>query len=253
MARRFSDQYKQLVSDVTATVSAQPLNYLQNFGGATDPFLYERLPGKVRLKPGVTYCLRRFYPLVQQLSRTHWIGHLKSNHRNDAILGGPGDLDDFLFSASRQSLTLIGERLRKLDGQNCFYCGLPLTQDSDVDHYVPFATYPRDLAENFVLAHPKCNRSKSDSLAAKPYLERWLERLSTRGSVLAEIGSEAGIVSSSRTAGNVANWAYRNACQASGRAWLAPGEYETVRDDYLALFSGIERSAVAMSIGLPAS
>jgi hypothetical protein len=42
---------------------------------------------------------------------------------------------------------------------------------------VPFSLYPRDLAHNFVLAHAKCNRSKSDSLAGRAHLQRWLERL----------------------------------------------------------------------------
>ena len=34
--------YASLLSKVAAVVSAQPLNYLQNFGGVTDPFLYAR-------------------------------------------------------------------------------------------------------------------------------------------------------------------------------------------------------------------
>jgi hypothetical protein len=60
-------------------VSAQPLNYLQNFGGLSDTFLYERAgAGKVMLKPGVVYCLRRFQPLVQQLARSHWVEHIEA-------------------------------------------------------------------------------------------------------------------------------------------------------------------------------
>lgn len=55
--------YKDLITRITATVSAQPLQYLQNFGGTTDAFFYERpAPGRVRLLPGVAYCLRRFHP-----------------------------------------------------------------------------------------------------------------------------------------------------------------------------------------------
>ncbi|MEN9315675.1 MAG: hypothetical protein RIS35_2068, partial [Pseudomonadota bacterium] len=168
--------FSNLVTRVAATVSAQPLKFLQNFGGATDEFLFERHQrGSIRLKPGVAYCLRRFYPLVQQLSRTHWIDHIKSNRRNQAILGNSGDLEDFLFGASRQALTTVATILRKIDGDKCFYCGETL-READVDHYVPFSLYPRDLAHNFVLAHPPCNRSKSDTLAARVHLERWLER-----------------------------------------------------------------------------
>lgn len=122
VAARHPD-YPKLVSAVTQTVTAQPLNFLQNFGGATDEFLYERTPGKVRLKEGVMFCLRRFQPLVHQLARSHWIAHIKGNRRNRDILGDADDLEAFLFETSRQSLALLGTQLRKLDGPKCFYCG----------------------------------------------------------------------------------------------------------------------------------
>ena len=44
----------------------QPLTYLQNMGGRTEPFLYEREPRGIFLKPGVAFCLRRFQPLVRR-------------------------------------------------------------------------------------------------------------------------------------------------------------------------------------------
>ncbi|MGL6069629.1 hypothetical protein [Craterilacuibacter sp.] len=72
--------FDALLSKVSATVSKQPLTYLQNFGGGTDEFIYTRTGrGQIRLKPGVAYCLRRFYTLLQQLTRTHWVGHLTSS------------------------------------------------------------------------------------------------------------------------------------------------------------------------------
>ena len=233
---RTLSSYSGLIARVVSTVSAQPLSYLQNFGGATDPFLYERDGrGSVRLKPGVAYCLRRFYPLVQQLSRSHWVDHIKSNRRNHAILGDAGDLEDFLFSTSRQSLALIGQGLRRLDGDRCFYCGQHMN-GTDVDHFVPFVLYPRDLAHSFVLAHPVCNRSKSDTLAAKPHLERWLERLSKRSVELTEIGASAGVASDPLTSKRVAAWGYGNAYHSGGRAWLAPAKYEAVEAGYCGLF-----------------
>ena len=131
--------YESLVSRVASTVSAQPLTYLQNFGGLTNAFLYERAGrGTITLKPGVAYCLRRFHPLVQQLSRSHWVEHIKANRRNHVILGDAGDLEDFLFSISRQSLAIIASGLRRLDGDRCFYCGQGLSL-ADVDHFVPFS------------------------------------------------------------------------------------------------------------------
>lgn len=229
--------FNSLLSAVAATVSAQPLTYLQNFGGGTDEFIYERAgSGKVRLKPGVGYCLRRFYPLVQQLARSHWVGHIKGNRRNVSFLGEADDLEDFLFASSRQSLQVMGAGLRKLDGTKCFYCGHSLTS-ADVDHYIPFSQYPRDLAHNFVLAHPACNRSKSDTLAALPHLERWLERMVSKADALAEIGGEAGFVSEPTVAHRVGAWAYSNAVASGSQAWSSANNYEPIDQHYSACFS----------------
>jgi 5-methylcytosine-specific restriction endonuclease McrA len=231
--------YAALLTRVATTVSAQPLNYLQNFGGGREPFLYYRSGrGTIQLQPGVAYCLRRFYPLVQQLSRSHWTAHIKSNRRNQAYFGDATDLEEFLFSTSRQSLVVIGRGLRKLDGDRCFYCG-HLLVDLDVDHFIPFSLYPRDLAHNFVLAHPACNRSKSDTLAAHRHLERWLERVIRCEDSLLEIGAAAGIGGEKATVGRVAKWGYANACAANGHAWLSPAKYEPISPDYIALLNAI--------------
>lgn len=92
--------FQPLLTSVSAVVSAQPLKFMQNFGGFTDEFLYERLgTSKIKLKPGVAYCLRHFYPLVQQLARSHWIRHIRANRRNRAILGDASyALEAFLFA-----------------------------------------------------------------------------------------------------------------------------------------------------------
>lgn len=235
-AARLGTPYQALLTRVTQTVSAQPLTYLQNFGGVTDQFLYERpRDGVVLLKPGIAYCLRRFHTLVQQLARFHWVGHIKANRQNLNVLGEASDLEDFLFSTSRQSLLLMGEGLRKIDGGRCFYCQQSL-QSADVDHYMPFSLYPRDLAHNFVLAHPGCNRSKSDTLAARPHLERWLERTGKSGDMLAEVGIAAGIVADVGTSRRVAEWGYANAHACGGHAWVTPAAYEAVDERYLTLF-----------------
>lgn len=231
--------YKALVSSVAQTVSAQPLTYLQNFGGITDDFLYERPgPGQVRLRPGVSYCLRRFHPLVQQLSRAHWVSHVKGNRRNHGVLGDSDDLEDFLFCASRQSLLLMGAGLRKIDGGACFYCGHAFAS-ADVDHFIPFSLYSRDLAHNFVLAHPACNRSKSDALAARPHLERWLERLVRRSDAIAEVGREAGMVADTAASRQVAGWGYTIALQSGGHAWLAASQYVPIDSSYRALLESL--------------
>jgi len=230
-------EYPALLAAVAQTVSAQPLNYLQNFGGLSDAFLYERASaGQVRLKPGVAYCLRRFQPLVQQLTRSHWVEHIKRNRRNAGILGQADNLEDFLFSASRQSLLAMSQGLRKLDGAQCFYCSQALTE-ADVDHFVPFSHYRRDLAHNFVLAHPSCNRSKSDTLAAGPHLERWLERIGRHADALQEIGMAAGILADAQVSRKIAAWGYKTAIARGGSAWLAPGRYDAIDQRYSAYFT----------------
>lgn len=234
---RSSVGYAALLTKVGAVISAQPLKYLQNFGGITDPFLYERpAPGAILLKPGVAFCLRRFFPLVQRLSQTHWVEHIKGNRRNQAMLGDASDLEDFLFAPSRHALAVVGGALRKLDGARCFYCSHGL-DSADVDHFIPFALYSRDLTHNLVLAHPACNRSKSDTLAGKPHLERWLERLRTRSDQLEAIAAIAGLPSGAATAQRVARWGYASANAAGGRAWLSPARYEDVTQPYLALLA----------------
>jgi 5-methylcytosine-specific restriction endonuclease McrA len=236
LARRMPS-FSNLVSDVAAVVSAQPLKYLQNFGGSTDEFLYERgRRGFVVLRPGVAHCLRRFQPLIQQLARSHWVDHIKSNRRNSGVIGESSDLESFLFSVSRTALVEYGALLRRLTGASCFYCRRTLSDEMDVDHFIPFALYPRDLAHNFVLAHPACNRSKSDSLAAYDHLARWLERNDRWSNGIAEISEESGLVHDVAAMREIGNWSYCAGSDAGGVAWVRRGNYEPISSRHLALF-----------------
>ena len=224
--------YPDLISDVARTVSAQPVKYLQNLGGKADSFLYQRETGHIVLNSGVAYCLRRFQPLVQQLARSHWIGHIKGNSLNHGILGSNDDLEAFLFQTPRHALAIIGSGLKRLNDCRCLYCSAKV-QEADVDHFIPFSMYPRDLAHNFVLAHPSCNRSKSDTLAALPHLERWLEFITKHDSDLQEIGAEAGRSIDLESSRTVARWSYTNALMGGAQAWRRATQYEPVTDGYM--------------------
>ena len=46
---------------------------------------------------------------------------------------------------------------------------------------------------NFVLDHPACNRSKSNTLAAKQHLHKWLDFVQTNVDNLSQIGYDSGI------------------------------------------------------------
>jgi len=130
-------------------------------------------------------------------------------------------LKTFLFVASRQSQLAISQGLRKVDGAKCFYCAHALTE-TDVDHFIPFSHYPRDLAHNFVLAHPACNRSKSDTLAAGPHLERWLQKIGRHADAISEIAMTAGMLADKQVSQKIAAWGCATAIARSASGWLAP-------------------------------
>lgn len=237
VARRDDKLFRALVSDVATVVRTQPLKYLQNFGGKTDRFLYGAgRRGFILLRPGVAHCLQKFQTLIQQLARSHWVAHLKSNKRNVEFLGEASDLDSFLFSATRTTLIEYGVRLRKLTGASCFYCRGSLSIGADVDHFVPFATYPRDLGHNFVLAHSSCNRSKSDSLAGYDHLARWLERNDRWSSEIEAISEESGLVHDLVATRAIGKWTYNAGSETGGLAWLKKRSYERIGGKHLALF-----------------
>ena len=105
-----------------------------------------------------------------------------------------------------------------------------------VRHFVPFSRYPRDVANNFVLAHPTCNRSKADMLAAKRHLERWLMRLTQHADDLADIAFQAGVVVDAAVCRSVASWGYSSAAASGARAWVSPNSFEPVDSTYADCF-----------------
>ena len=119
--------FNKLLTAVSATVKAQPIQYIQNLGGGKTVFLFDTDKDGITLLPGVAFCLRRFQPLVQQLSRSHWIDHIKSNKQNSHLLVSDSDLESFLFETSRQALTVVATGLRKICNR-CHYCHQTVTE-----------------------------------------------------------------------------------------------------------------------------
>ena len=131
--------------------------------------------------------------------------------------------------------------LRKIEGAKCFYCAQALTE-ADVDHFIPFSQYPRDLARNFVVAHPTCNRSKSGTLAGGPHLERWLERICRNTEAIDEEGMAAGMLVDAQVSRNIAAWVHMAAIARGGSAWITPGRYEAVGQRYKSYFGAQGRN-----------
>jgi len=233
-AARSAVGYRSLLTKVTRIVVDKPVFHIQNLGGTRDQFLFDSGADSITLLPGVAYCLRRFQPLVQQLARSHWIDHIKRNKQNASLLGQDTDLESFLFETSRQSLAIVQTGLRKISNR-CFYCGRSVTE-ADVDHFIPHSLYPRDLIHNMVLADPGCNRSKSDTLAAKQHLSKWLAFVQTNADNLAQIGHDAGIVIDEASMHSVARWGYANAIASGAQGWVRSAHYEPIEGRYLELW-----------------
>lgn len=215
-------EWPQVTAAIAATVRDQPVRYLQNVGGQTITFLYEPGPGPraLTLLPGIAFALRRFQGFVVRLAQSGWVRHVRENVRNRPLLGDAGDLEAFMFEQSRQSLAKVRAVLGEAQQDRCFYCSGRLGQ-GDVDHFIPWSRYPRDIAENFVLADARCNRAKSDMLAAPAHLERWRQR-NDEGSMIIKGLEAAGFISDRAAIGAVTSWAYADAARTGGHLWVAP-------------------------------
>ncbi len=219
---------------ISQVVRKMPVQYLQNVGGKDTGFLYDYPPprGPLVLKPGVAANLRSFHGLIQQLSRANWIEHVRSNRLNIPIIGSADDLEQFMFGTSRQALKAAADVLGRMQSGKCFYCGDPIGSRADVDHFIPWSRYPRDLAHNFVLADRDCNRRKSDFLAARMHLERWMERNLKHGEELGGLMTQAGFVANEACSLTVAQWAYEQAISNGRVGWIQGRVTEPITEEY---------------------
>ncbi len=231
-------QWPDVVQRIARVVREMPVQFLQNIGGRAVPFLYDfPLPrGKLVLKPGVAFLLRSFHGLIQQLARAGWVTHIRQNSRNTPIIGRADDLEFFMFGTPRQNLQEVSVTLAEMQFGRCFYCNDPIRSGGDVDHFIPWTRYPRDLAHNFVLAHAGCNHHKSDMLAAKPHLDRWLERNERYGDEIAGRVCQSGFLADKKCTWTVAKWAYSQVASSAGIVWVRDKITESISDQYLGAF-----------------
>jgi len=238
IAAKAMPNFKKLLNCVSATVMKMPVTYLTKLRRTSRTVFIQHPIKRHRAFARRSYCLRRFQPLVQQLARNGWVNHIKGNRLNQTILGEQDDLESLLFGTTRKSLMVISAGLRKISNK-CFYCQQSLRSEADVDHFIPFSQYPRDLMHNFVIAHPSCNRSKSNALAAREHLQRWVEYIDREDVNLTMIGKDAGKVTDLPVMLAVARWGYGNAVQSSAQVWVRATCFESVNQDYLNIFDVI--------------
>ncbi|MEO8597330.1 MAG: HNH endonuclease signature motif containing protein [Candidatus Solibacter sp.] len=200
---------RSLIREIDPVVRVMPLWKLQTVGDDVLEFLYANTgTGKsIELKPGVAFCLRKFYALVTDLVRGAWLRYVRQ--KNLGILGETTDLSEFLFGSERIALAAARPVLMDIQRGQCFYCGSGLSKGGvEVDHFIPWSRYGTDLGHNFVLADRACNNQKRDRIAAVEHLAAWTERNTRHGDQIQVALERQGIVSQREASNRVAFWAY---------------------------------------------
>ncbi|MGD0493987.1 MAG: HNH endonuclease [Steroidobacteraceae bacterium] len=235
-----SAAWSRAVTETVRLVTEMPLWRLQRLRNESLDFLYAESPvtGHIRLKRGVPANLRRFHSMIVRLAQSEWMHFIQALPGNSLLLGPTSDLGQFLFGADRSALLRMTRPLTEVQGGKCFYCERPV-QSGEVDHFIPWSRYPRDLAHNLVLAHKECNRHKSDLVAAEVHLDRWLTRNQTHGGAIAEAARSGNIIVDARGTTSVARWAYAHTAHLRAATW--------VRGDEVAPLSGRWRALLAQS------
>jgi hypothetical protein len=204
-----------------------PLWRLQRLRTTTLEFLYpeDRHAEEITLRPGIAACFRRFHTLVVRLVQAEWMSFLYSLPGNQTILGNSGDLADFLFGPQRETLARARTILAELQGGKCFYCHQPIGGPGEVDHFIPWSRYPRNLVHNLVLADRRCNGAKSDVLAGEKHRRHWMSHAETNDSALSEIGATIGLPADRLAAVHIADWCYSEARRLGADVWIIGKSY----------------------------
>lgn len=214
--------WPQIYRNTLDTLKKGPLWRLQILSKQEDCYLFPHIKNRnyIELNPGIADCFRQFHDLVVQFARQGWIEKVSKIQENQSVIGRAGELSDFLFGTSRNSLKIAADLLKDIQHGDCFYCGKPLNEKAEVDHFIPFTKYNNDLAHNFVLAHKVCNNNKRDYLAAPLHRENWQDQnlVVHEDEITKELS--AYFVCDAKRIAQVANWAYDIAEKNGNKFWF---------------------------------
>lgn len=233
-------RWRSLLTSIRRTVEVMPLWKLQRMGQQVVDFLYPNVGtgSTITLKPGVAYCLRKYYGLIGDLVRGAWVRYVR--RFNPDVFGTFADLHEFLFGSERANLKQVAGVLVEIQKGECFYCGGRVgAAENNVDHFIPWSRYPVDLGHNFVLAHGTCNGAKSDTLASVPHLRSWVGRNTKHVDELAKGFESIGIVHHLPTSTKVARWAYNQVAATGGQTWTKGKDFEPLEEDWQEVFTAI--------------
>ena len=221
-------RWREQVAHISRDLKQNPLWRLQRLRTTTLDFLYPANPAgdSITLRPGVAACFRRFHALIVRLVQAEWMAFLYSVPDNAEVLGSAGDLANFLFGPQRESLAKARPRLHDLQNGRCFYCAEQLRGPGEVDHFIPWSRYPRNLVHNLVVAHRACNNSKSDVLAGLEHRKYWASHVVKHDADLCDIGTFSGLMADRAAAIHVADWCYAEARRVHADVWIIGKQYQ---------------------------
>lgn len=233
-----SAAWSRAVTETVRLVTGMPLWRLQRLRNESLDFLYAESPvaGHIRLKRGVSANLRRFHSMIVRLAQSEWMHFIQALPSNSLLLGPTSDLSQFLFGADRSALLRMTAPLAEVQGGKCLYCERRV-QGGEIDHFIPWSRYPRDLAHNLVLAHKECNHHKSDLVAAEVHLDRWLTRNETHGAAISEAGRSGNLIVDANGTTSVARWAYAHAAHLHAATWVRGDEVAPLSGRWRALLT----------------
>jgi HNH endonuclease len=236
-------EFTDLIDFVEWKLIEMPIPRLQVLGRQQDQFLYEynwpqdgrrsavtayqqgnesAFDNRLLLKPGVAGQLVRLNGMLRPLFHREWAAMVaRMNKLPEA------ELERFLFGSERTPLEAVRRPLRDLQDNRCFYCDGTIAGAADVDHFMPWSRYPDDGLDNLVAAHPKCNNSKRDFLAAAEHVERWAERWRQRSAELADLAHAAGWPRDLARSRSVTAAIYLR-LPATTRLWRGPNEFALI-------------------------
>lgn len=221
-ARTHKVLWQQTLKEVAHTVKMNPAKYLQSVNNNISReflFTYDPRAKELTLKTGIAYCFTRFSNIINKLCQQYWTEFVRKNRHNQTFFSDDIDLQSFLFTSSRQPLSLLAPVL--LDSQNgqCFYCQKRLNDKLEVDHFIPWSKYPVDTIHNFVLTDRRCNNSKRDYLAEEMFYHKWLTRNQSYGNVIAQETQKLGFIINLERSETISQWAYQVAVEHNDLVW----------------------------------
>lgn len=112
---------------------------------------------------------------IEKINYYSWARFLENINDDSVLVKVLDKLDN--ATPRRNDLSIYQEVLyREFQENNCFYCGKKLNNKIHVDHFIPWSFIKTDNLWNFVLACPRCNIKKSNSLVDVGFVDRLEQR-----------------------------------------------------------------------------